>query len=382
MTDERRPSNRKFRLIMGALAVVAVVSGGAAYAASRDNSPQARSQAIVNDAAGTLGVDPTKLSDALKKALENQVDAQVTAGTLTKEQADAIKKRIEDGTQPIFGGPGFGGGPRGHFGRFGHAGPGFGFGFGFRGPALMAGIDDVATYLGLKPADLVAQLRSGKSLADIATAQGKTVDGLKTAITDATTKQLDAAVTAGKLTKDQETKLLAGLASRLDDLVNGAHPLGGFGRFGHGGPGFGFGFGFGGPGLTAGIVDVATYLGLKPADLATQLRSGKSLADIATAQGKTVDGLKTAITDAMTKQFDAAVTAGKLTKDQETKLLADLASRLDNIVNDVHEPGGFGRFGHGHDGWKGDDDGNGSAPQDGSPPPAAPADLTPAPATA
>jgi uncharacterized coiled-coil protein SlyX len=380
MTDERRPSKRKFRLILGALAVVAVVSGGAAYAASQDNSPQARSQAIVNDAAGTLGVDPSKLSDALKKALENQVDGQVTAGTLTKEQADAIKKRIEDGTQPIFGGPGFGGGPRGHFGRFGRGGPGFGFGFGFRFRGLTAGIADVATYLGLKPADLVTQLRSGKSLADIATAQGKTVDELKTAITDATTKQLDAAVTAGKLTKDQETKLLAGLASRLDDIVNGVHEPGGFGRFGHGGPGFGFGFGFGGPGLTSGIADVATYLGLKPADLATQLQSGKSLADIAKAQGKTVDGLKTTITDATTKQLDAAVTAGKLTKDQETKLLADLASRLDNIVNDVHEPGGFGW--HGHGGWKGDDDRNGSAPQDGSAPPAAPADLAPAPATA
>ena len=166
----------------------------------------------------------------------------------------------------------------------------------------MAGIDDVATYLGLKPADLATQLRSGKSLADIAKAQGKTVDGLKTAITDAATKQLDAAVAADKLTKDQETKLLAGLASHLDDLVNGVRGPGAFGRFGRGGPGFGFGFGFGGPGLTAGIADVATYLGLKPADLATQLHSGKSLADIAKAQGKTVDGLKTAITDAMTKQ--------------------------------------------------------------------------------
>ena len=35
----------------------------------KDDSPQARSQAIVDDAAGTLGVDPSKLSDALKKAL-------------------------------------------------------------------------------------------------------------------------------------------------------------------------------------------------------------------------------------------------------------------------------------------------------------------------
>ena len=104
----------------------------------------------------------------------------------------------------------------------------------------------------------------------------------------------------------------------------------------------------------AGIEDVATYLDLKPAELVTQLRSGKSLADIATAQGKTVDGLKTAITDAATKQLDAAVTAGKLTKDQETKMLAGLAKHIDDLVNGVHKPGGFG-FGHGHGGWKGDE---------------------------
>ena len=232
MSAERRPTNRRFRVIMSALAVIAVVSGGAAYAASQDNSPQARSQAIVNDAAGTLGVDPAKLSDALKKALENQVDAQVTAGKITQAQGDAIKKRIEDGTQPIFGGPGFGG-PRGHFGHGpgGPGGPGFGFGH-FAGPGLMAGIEDVATYLDLKPAALGAQLRSGKSLADIAKAQGKTVEGLKTTITDAATKQLDAAVTAGKLTKDQETKILAGLSKHIDDLVNGTRKAGGFG-FGH-----------------------------------------------------------------------------------------------------------------------------------------------------
>jgi polyhydroxyalkanoate synthesis regulator phasin len=226
MTDERRSRNRRFRWIVGALAVVAVVSGGAAYAATQDDSPQARSQAIVDDAAGTLGVDPSKLSDALKQALEKQVDAQVTAGKLTQEQADAIKKRIEDGTQPIFGGPGFGG-PGKHFG---HGGPRSGHGRGFGGHALAAGVEELATYLGLKPEELRTQLKSGKSLADIATAQGKTVDGLKTAITDAVTKRLDAAVTAGKLTKEQEQKLLEGLTTHLDDFVNGVHKA----RFGHG----------------------------------------------------------------------------------------------------------------------------------------------------
>jgi hypothetical protein len=238
MTDEQKRPNRKFRLIAGVIAVAVVVSGGAAYAASQDNSPQARSQAIVNDAAGTLGVDPSKLSAALKTALENQVDAQVTAGKLTQAQADAIKKRIEDGTQPIFGGggPRFGGGGFGGpgFGHRGHGGPGFGRGA-FGGFGLMAGIQDVATYLGLTPQALGTQLRSGKTLADIATAQGKTADGLKTAITTAVTTRLDAAVTAGKLTKDQETKVLAGLSAKLDDFINGKTPMmGGFGGgFGH-----------------------------------------------------------------------------------------------------------------------------------------------------
>jgi hypothetical protein len=235
MTDERRPNNRRFRMIMGALAVVAVVSGGAAYAATQADTPQARSQAIVDDAAGTLGVAPAKLSDALKKALENQVDAQVTAGTLTQAQADAIKKGIEDGTQPLFGGGPGGPGDSGE--HFGHRGEGFGV---FGGPGLAAGVDEIATYLGLKPDELRTQLESGKSLADIATAQGKTVDGLKSAITAGVTKRLDAAVTAGKLTKDEEQKLLDGLAARLDEMVNGVHATGGAFRheFGdHGGKG-------------------------------------------------------------------------------------------------------------------------------------------------
>ena len=75
------------------------------------------------------------------------------------------------------------------------------------------------------------------------------------------------------------------------------------------------------------------------------------------------------------------MTANKLTKDQETKLLARLASKLDNLINDVHGVGGFG-FKHDHGGWGGPDNDENGPPADGSPPPAAPADLAPAPGTA
>ena len=76
---------RRKLMTVGA-AALAVAGGGAAIAATTADSPQEESKAVVEDAAKQLGVTPGKLSSALKKALENRVDAAVAAGRLTKEQ--------------------------------------------------------------------------------------------------------------------------------------------------------------------------------------------------------------------------------------------------------------------------------------------------------
>ena len=68
------------------------------------------------------------------------------------------------------------------------------------------------------------------------------------------------------------------------------------------------------------------------------------------------------------------MTAGKLTKDQEKKLLDGLAKHLDDFVNGVHEGHGFG-----HRGWK---MGEGAPPAPADPPATAPASWAPAPGTA
>ena len=99
----------------------------------------------------------------------------------------------------------------------------------------------VAKYLGLTEAQLLKQLQSGKSLADIAKAQGKTTSGLEQAITAAAKTRLDKAVANKRLTAAQEQKLLSGLSARMNDLVNntqfkGAKPGLGFAR-----PAFGLG---------------------------------------------------------------------------------------------------------------------------------------------
>lgn len=199
-----RKMNR--RLAAGAGAALAVAGGGAAIAATQ-LSPKAESEAIVNDAAKQLGVTPAKLSEALKQALSNRVDAAVAAGTMTKDQGDQLKARITAGDFPLFGGrgPGFGhrGGPHGGFG--GH-------------------LSAAATYLGVTEAALRTSLEGGKTLADVAKEKGKSASGLVDALVADETKELDAAVTAGKLTKAQRDALVANAKQRFQDLVDGKVP--------------------------------------------------------------------------------------------------------------------------------------------------------------
>jgi hypothetical protein len=189
--------------MFGAAALLAAAGGGVAIAAS-DPSPSEDNQAIINDAAKQLGISPSKLSDALKQALGDRVDAAVAAGRITKAEGDALKQRIESGDAPLFAGPhrGFG-----HFGFFG-------------------GLDAAASYLGLTEAQLHSELEGGKTLAQVAQAHGKSVSGLVDALLAQAKQRLDAAVAAGRLTKAQETDMLNGLRDRITNLVNSRRPAG------------------------------------------------------------------------------------------------------------------------------------------------------------
>ena len=85
-------------------------------------------------------------------------------------------------------------------------------------------------------AQLVKQLQSGKSLAAIAKAQGKSTSGLEQAMTAAIKTRLDKAVANKRITAAQEQKMLKALSAGIDDAVNSAPPKGA--RFA--GPGFGY----------------------------------------------------------------------------------------------------------------------------------------------
>lgn len=230
---------RRHWAVLGVVGV-AVAAGGGAFAATKLDSPSALSQAIVSDAAGRLGIAPEKLTGALQKAIDDQIDAEVKAGTITKAQGDALKQRVDSGTLPLLGGFGLGPALRGGFplhrafGAFG------------ADPAA------AASYLGISTDELRSELQSGKTLAQVATAHGKTADGLVGALVAAAKQRLDQAVSSGRLTSAQEQAMLDRLKPLIESIVNGTRPspqalppAPGMGPLVHPGRGgFGFGFGF------------------------------------------------------------------------------------------------------------------------------------------
>jgi hypothetical protein len=200
---------RSYKLVIAVVAALSVFVVGAAVAANRVLSPSQERQTIINDAARQLGVEPQELSDALKQALKNRVDAAVKDDRLTPEQAARLKQRIDAGDAPLFGlgpGPGF----RHHHGQ---------------GP-VAAKFEAAARYLGMSEAELRRALEGGKTLAQVARDRGKSVDGLVDALLAPAEQKLAQAVENGRLTEAEKREMLSGLRERLTDIVNGRFPPG------------------------------------------------------------------------------------------------------------------------------------------------------------
>lgn len=161
------------------------------------------SPAVASAATGTA----TAVSGRVAK-ITTDLSGLVSNGTLTQAQADKVASTL-DSKLPRFGGHG----PRRELFRVDKAA--------------------AAKALGLTEKQLGEQLRSGKSLAQIATAQGVSRDTLVNALVDATKAQLAADVKAGKITQAQADRVSAKLSARVAARVD--HVRGARGDCGPGG---------------------------------------------------------------------------------------------------------------------------------------------------
>jgi DNA-directed RNA polymerase specialized sigma subunit len=199
----------------------------------------------------------------------------------------------------------------------------------------------VAKVLGLSVSELQTQMKSGKTLADIAKAQNVDIAKVKEALVAGFTAHLDAEVKAGEHTQAEADAKLARFTSNLDNIVNGVRPAGAPGMNGkdgdHGPRG-------GAPFATDGLAKV---LGLSITNLQTQVQSGKTLADIAKAQNVDITQVKDQLLKDFTEKEQAEVKAGEHTQAEVDAKIAAFTSNLDNMVNGVRPEGAPGMGGHG-----------------------------------
>jgi uncharacterized protein (DUF433 family) len=157
--------------------------------------------------------------------------------------------------------------------------------------AARGAIATAAKALNIEPKALVAELRQGQSIADVAAAHHVAEQTVIDAIVSAATQKIDAAVTAGKLDANRAADLKAKLPERVKQLVertptrlaNGARAA-----------------------LARPVAIAAKAIGIDAKDLAAELKAGKTVAEV--AQDHNVDPQKVidALVDAGNKRLQAA----------------------------------------------------------------------------
>lgn len=160
---------------------------------------------------------------------------------------------------------------------------------GTRHPLRRAAVDAAAQFLEMTPADVRSALQGGQSLSDLARTKGVSQDDLVNAMATAI-KQANPNMSA-----DRATVLATDIATQVPqqpvvDATSGAsaRPVGGHHHHGHHGGG-------------AALMAASDVLGESTDDVATALRSGQSLADIASTKGISKDDLIGGIAAALQK---------------------------------------------------------------------------------
>jgi predicted DNA-binding protein YlxM (UPF0122 family) len=169
-------------------------------------------------------------------------------------------------------------------------------------------LETIAEVLGLTPEDLTSELESGKTLGEVAEAQGIDTQAIVDAVYAQVAETLEQAVEDGRLTQEQVDGMLERLAEcdgeqlRCLGLPFGPS-LGTRGDFRKGG-------GWWGP--WGGLDAAAEVLGMETDELTAELRDGKTLAEIAEEKGVDFEAVQDAMNAQMEQMLQEAEDEGTL----------------------------------------------------------------------
>ncbi|MFD2369612.1 hypothetical protein ACFSO0_06505 [Brevibacillus sp. GCM10020057] len=255
------------------------------------------------EVAQAQGVSEDDVIALLVKQQSDKLAEAVKAGKLTQEQADKMGEKAAERIKAELEST--------HQGR----GP-VGFGFAYDKN------EELLSLLKLDAAKLEEQLKAGKTLAEVAQAQGVSEDDVIALLVKQQSDKLAEAVKAGKLTQEQADKMSENAADRVKKMVEAAHQM----RV-H--KGFGFVFGKN--------ADLLALLKLDEAKLQEELKAGKTLAEVAQAQGVSEDDVVALLVKQHEEKLAEAVKAGKLTQEEADKRSADLEKLVKQMIENKHE---------------------------------------------
>ncbi|MED4586328.1 hypothetical protein P9578_26605 [Brevibacillus choshinensis] len=252
------------------------------------------------------GVDEDDVIALLVKQQEEKLLEAVKAGKLTQEQADKMNENAADRVKAQL--------ENTHQGR----GPG-GFGFNYDKN------EELLSLLKLDAAKLQEELKADKSLAAVAEAQGVDEADVIALLVKQQEEKLVEAVKAGKLTQEQVDKMKEKATDRVKAMVESTHQDRRHGK------GMAFGFGVGKN------EDLLALLKLDEAKLKEELTAGKSLAQIAEAQGVDEDDVIALLVKQQEERLAEAVTAGKLTQEEADKRSEEFEAVAKKVVEGTFE---------------------------------------------
>lgn len=194
-----------------------------------------------------------------------------------------------------------------------------------RDRARWAELRIIAETLNMSQQDLIAEFRSGKTVADVAAEKGVDLSTVVDALLARRMEQLQRAVDNGRLTQQQADAILALDRIRVEDRLGQPFPL-------------------------DPLMIAAQVLGMEPPDLLAELRAGKSVADVAQEKGVALDDIVNAILERKVERLNQLVTDGRLTQEQADILIALERDRVTQMLNRHVQPcrcgPGRGRGGH------------------------------------
>lgn len=132
-------------------------------------------------------------------AIKDALAGLVKDGTITQAQADKVATTLDRKL------------PERRFGR--------------HGMRIGAGLDEVASIIGITQDELRTQLRSGKTLAEIAKSKGISQDTLVGKLVAAAKTRLAAEVKAGRLTQARADEITKNLEARITEMVTRSLPM-------------------------------------------------------------------------------------------------------------------------------------------------------------